>query len=453
MTKQRVSVVRVHSFFRWLAAFILILLAFAVALVGPIDRTPLQDQPFYQAMMKRLDTLDLPASTKGRLTSDWTKINITPDRSMPMAGYKPRAGFDHVHDSLYARIMLLENGEVSALLINVDLLLFPPLLRDRLEAKLSQRGLDRFFLYLSATHTHNGIGGWDDSVLGQLVLGDYHEEWVEKAATDIAEGISGLVAKPTSFRSWQVDAGEWIENRIAFDKGEKDGVLRGFVLAREDSSRALFFTYGAHATSIRKESRDLSADYPGVVIGLAEKHVDFAMYMAGMVGSHRFTWSPEQDFEFMSRIAASINDRISSGIAQGTQPVDSVSIGAVQVPIEFGPSQLRIAENWKVRDWVFEWLVRPLKGTLSYLTFGDVVLVGTPCDFSGEVYVREGLGRLAAHKGSQLIITSFNGDYNGYITYDGHYETLAKDEVRTMNWVGPYYGRYFSDMFRGLLGE
>lgn len=453
MTEKRDPVKRFRALLPWLAGVVFFLAVLTFALIGPIDRTPLHEQAFYETMMSRLDTLPSSAhKKKGKLKTAWTKVNITPGTPMPMAGYKPRPRFDLVHDSLYARMMLLENGDVSALLINVDLLLFPPLLRDRLEARLRERGLNHF-LYLSATHTHNGIGGWDDSALGQFVLGDYHDAWVEKTARDIADGIAGLIPEPTSLASWTVDASEWIENRIAFDKGEKDGLLRGFLLSRDDSTRALFFTYSAHATSIRKESHELSADYPAAVIGLAEQQFDFAMYMAGMVGSHRFVWSPKQDFDFISTIAPEVYQRIRSGMSMSTRAVDSVSIRATQVPIEFGPSQMRIGKNWKVRDWVFQWLVNPLEGELSYLELGDVVLVGTPCDFSGEVYVREGLGQFAAQQGKQLIITSFNGDYNGYVTYDEHYETLTKDEVRTMNWVGPYFGQYFSEIIRKLMGE
>ena len=45
-----------------------------------------------------------------------------------------------------------------------------------------------------------------------------------------------------------------------------------------------------------------------------------------------------------------------------------------------------------------------------------------------------------------MIVTSFNGDYVGYITEDEHYDHASHAEVRTMNWVGPYFGEYFSNV-------
>jgi hypothetical protein len=365
-----------------------------------------------------------------------------------MAGYKPRDGFDKVRDSLYARIMRVDNGSVSALLINVDLLLFPPKLKDRLIEKLKGQNQDHHFLFLAATHTHNGVGGWDDSPVGQLILGSYDDQWVEEIAARLAEAVTRLNPQPAKISPWEIDASEWVENRIAFDKGKKDGMLRGFTVERKDNKKALFFTYSAHATSIPKEIRHLSADYPADVIKLAEREFDFGMYMAGMVGSHRFVWFPDQYDEYVPKVSGLLYQRISERKEEAY--TDQLSITSAHIPIPFGPSQMRISKDWKVRDWVFRWMINPLEGELTVLALGDILLIGTPCDFSGEIYVEEALGALAASKGKHLLITSFNGNYNGYITYDGHYDSVEKDEVRTMNWVGPHYGSYFARMIRAL---
>jgi len=97
-------------------------------------------------------------------------------------------------------------------------------------------------------------------------------------------------------------------------------------------------------------------------------------------------------------------------------------------------------------------LVNPLQGELTYLQLNDIVMIGTPCDFSGEVYVNH-IAEIAAQQNKELIITSFNGDYTGYITEDAHYETEKKEEVMTLNWVGPHYGNYFAEMINKLLSK
>ena len=61
------------------------------------------------------------------------------------------------------------------------------------------------------------------------------------------------------------------------------------------------------------------------------------------------------------------------------------------------------------------------------------------------------IAEVAGQQNKKVIITSFNGDYAGYITEDEHYESIAKEEVMALNWVGPYYGSYFAEMINTLL--
>ncbi len=425
-----------------------VLLLLVAAMVGSIDRTPLQEQDFYSEMMSSLDTLRLPQQGRGALRSGWTKVNITPRGPSPMAGYIPRDHYETVHDSLYARIIVLDNDAFRCAMINVDLLIFPPALRDKINEQL---GPEHIFLFLSATHTHNGAGGWDNSIGGRLITGTYSEEWLEEIAARISAAVKNIKTQNSSIEYFEADATEMVENRIDYDSGKVDGKLRGFRLMRSDSSKALLFTFSAHATSIRKESLDLSADYPGRTISLLEKTYDFGMFMSGMVGSHRFQWSPYGDYQFMDTIAPKLLTRIE--MSERDSALYSPTFRSARIPIAFGPAQLRIDKNWKLNNWAFRTLFRKLKGDLTYLEIGNMVFIGTPCDFSGEIFTVDSLGAYARSKGKHLIITSFNGDYDGYITYDKHYEVSSKEEINALNWVGPHYGQYFSEMIRKVLDK
>jgi neutral ceramidase len=67
--------------------------------------------------------------------------------------------------------------------------------------------------------------------------------------------------------------------------------------------------------------------------------------------------------------------------------------------------------------------------------------------------VRDGLGTIAESHDQKLFITSFNGQYVGYITYDEYYGHSEQEEVMAMNWVGPYYGDYFSQITKKILSK
>ncbi len=388
-------------------------------------------------MMAKLDTLRITEQGASPLKTDWTKVNITPSKSMPIAGYIPRDHFEAVHDSLFARILVIENSSFRCAMVNVDLLIFPPLLRDKIREKMS----DNTFLYLSATHTHNGVGGWDPSIGGRLITGKFSEEYLDEVATKIVAAIKNVNLELSTLYYFEADATDMVENRVDIDSGKVDGKIRGFEVNRQGGTNAILFTLSAHATSIKSEFLDLSADYPAKVIRNLELTGTFPMFMSGMVGSTRFQWSPLENYDFIDTVARDVVQHMNT--ARIDSAMTAPPIRSAHIPIEFGPAQLRINKNFKVNNWAFRMLFNKLKGELTYLEIGDMVFIGTPCDFSSEIYVMDSLESYASKYGKHLIITSFNGDYDGYITYDKHYEVSSKEEINALNWVGPYYERVF----------
>jgi hypothetical protein len=432
---------------RWFLGFIAALILLVAAMIGNIDRTPLQEQDFYNDMMSRLDTTRIFDRGSSILKTGWAKVNITPNRTMPMAGYTLRDHFEAVHDSLYARILVVENDKFRCAMVNVDLLIFPPKLRDQLYDKTKKNT----FLYLSATHTHNGVGGWDSSIGGQLITGKYSEAYVDDISAKIAAAIDHIETQNSSIQYFEADAADVIENRVNVDSGKIDGKLRGIKVTRFDNTTAVLFTLSAHATSIQSNVLELSADYPGKTVNVLEKNNDFAMFMSGMVGSHRFKWTNLGGYEFIDTLAPNLSERIDS--ARYEPGMTSPKVRSAHIPIEFGPAQLRIDKNWKVNNWAFRVFFNKLKGEFTYLELGNIVFIGTPCDFSGEIYTVDSLEQYASKYGKHLVITSFNGDYDGYVTYDKHYEVSSKEEINALNWVGPYYGEYFSTMIKKLVAK
>ena len=437
----------------WVKRFLItitILAGILFSLIGPIDRTPLHDQSFYQDMRSQLDRLQFEKSgMKTALYAGWNKVAITPDHSMAMAGYRMREGFETVHDSLYARIIVLNTGGNLCYLISADLLLFPPSLKQKLIEYFNKKEIQPF-LYLSATHTHNGIGCWHESSVGNVVLGNYDEVWVAETAKKIINAIESIKGKlqPASLAYWETDAHEYAENRLKPD-APHDGFLRGLKLTRTDSTTAHLISFSAHATSISKKSKSLSGDYPAALVDSLMKSTNsFGIFMAGMVGSHRLAGINAGEFDLVAKAGHVLSEKVRS--ASVSPKADSIKLISAHIPIQFGPSQLRITKDWKLRNWVFCWLVNPLQGELTYLQLNDIILIGTPCDFSGEIFVKH-IAEVAAQQNKKVIITSFNGDYAGYITEDEHYESLAKEEVMALNWVGPYYGSYFAEMINTLL--
>lgn len=442
---------------KWIFIACLILVMLLISLFAPIDRTPLQEQSFYAEMQNELKEFNPQKfSSQGQLKIGWSSFNITPSSSMPMAGFTPRDHFDQVHDSLYTKIVAIDNGNATCFLVSMDLLLFPPALKKLVTEKLAATGNGNDFVYYSVSHTHNGIGGWDASIMGKFILGGYNEAWVTATADLIVEHMTRAKESsiPSTLSYWEVDAKECVSNRLAPRLGSFDSKLRGLRFDRDDKTKGILFTYAAHAANISKKSLALSGDYPSATLTkLKSDGWDFGMYMAGMVGSHRLDmdYLKVKDFVAIEKASSILAPKIAHAVPEVS--VDSLMISFGRLPVLMGPSQMRVLKNWKIRDWVFQQFVGKLEAEITWMKLGNILFLGTSCDFSGEVSVDNLFDQLASDQGDHLIITSFNGNYSGYITEDEHYDARKKEETMTMNWVGPYFGDYYARMMKELISK
>lgn len=425
----------------------------AITLVAPIDDMPLHEQPFYQRMVAQMDTLQLTRHVGvSKLKVGWSEFNITPSYPMPMAGYTPKDQFEDVHDSLFCRILSIDNGSSRAYIISMDLMLFPPTIKNRLQAILKKSGSNDF-LYFTATHTHSSVGGWDDSIVGRFTIGKFQPAWVDTTVDQIIHHmqVAATTAKHSGLSYWESDAHELVENRL--DRASpSDGLVRGLEFVRDDSSKAVIAAFSGHPTNIELLGRTLSGDYPATLVKEFKKRgYDFGMFMAGMVGSHRIKGFEGEQYSKIESIGKTLAAKFDSA-QRDVFLSENVEVASAHVPIPFGPSQLHFEKGWKARDWAFRSLIGGLQGELSYLSLGNIIFIGTPCDFSGELWVEAEWQKWCRDHHKHIIITSFNGNYTGYITADHHYGK-KEEEVLALNWVGPYFGAYFKEMISRTLGK
>lgn len=401
--------------------------------------------------MHQLDTLQLSRHAGvSKVKVGWSEFNITPSYPMPMAGYTPKDKFSDVHDSLYCRILSIDNGNAKAFIISLDLMLFPPTIKDLLTETLKENGRNDF-LYLTATHTHSGIGGWDKSVVGRFTIGTFHNEWVDTTVNRIMRHmqLATAHARAANITYWEANAIEYVENRLD-PASLTDGYLRGVEFARDDGSKAVLATFSGHPTNIELLGRTLSGDYPSALVQEFKKRgYSFGMFMAGMVGSHRIKGFEGEQFAKTDSIGKKLALKFDSA-ARYPLAKQRSDFKFAHVPIRFGPSQLQFEKGWKARDWSFQSLVGELEGELTYLAIDNIILIGTPCDFSGELWAEADWQKWCKEHNQHVIITSFNGNYAGYITADHHYGK-REEEVLALNWVGPYFGAYFQDMINRIL--
>ena len=429
-----------------LIAFVFIFLLISLA---PVDKTPARALPSYQTMMSRLDRMDIdiPVAGKG-FSVGFGKTNITPSSPVSTAGYGSRRGrpYLQVHDSIYVRAMVIVNGTRKVAVVSADLLIMPPTVTRILNERLSEIGFSLDNTYLGATHSHNSIGHWGEGAT-RLIYGTFQDSVVNFIADGIVSSIRQANENllPSVISTGSVAIPHAVENRL-IDNGPEDPYLRFIEIQRSDSSRNIMLSYAAHATCLSQRTLELSRDYPGMLVdNLEDRGYTFAMFLAGSVGSHRGS-SPVDNWDCMEWMSEQIADAFLSG--RNLEVVSDSTLVMERVKLSLSEPQVKISEDWKVRSWLFRAAFGEYESFLTALRIGDIVMLGTPCDFSGEF--NASLDSAAASIGVEPIVTSFNGGYIGYLT-PGKYYDEDHYETRLMNWYAPGTGDYVRDCLEKLM--
>lgn len=429
-----------------IAGFLLIFLLFAVA---PVDDTPAKSLASYEKMMGRLNAMhvDIPAARKG-FSVGFGKVNITPNAPVSTAGYGKRMGkpYLQVHDSIYVRTMVIDNGAEKVAIVSADLLIMPPTVTSILAQKLPATGFSLNNTYLGATHSHNSIGHWGEGAT-RIIYGAYEDSVVHFIAdaivTSIREADEDLL--PSAIMQGSVAIPDAVQNRL-IDGGPEDPFLRVIEVHRSDSTKNILLSYAAHATCLSQGTLELSRDYPGMLVdNLEARGYTFAMFLAGAVGSHKGS-SPVNDWGCMKWMSETIADAFLAG--RKLEVVKDSTLVMARVPLLLSEPQVKISEDWKVRSWLFRAAFGEYESFLTVLRIGDVVMLGTPCDFSGEF--NASLASAADSIGVEHIATSFNGGYIGYVT-PGKYNDVDHYETRLMNWYAPGTGDYMRECLKKLM--
>lgn len=442
-------------FFRFLlylvGAILILIVVFFLITIIPVDRTPYQHTDFYKAMSRRLDSLksNPPSLSAGTFSVGYNVTNLTPSFPVATAGYGNRRGrhFTAVHDSIYVRSIVIANGKERVAIVSADLLIIPPAVTILLKEKLKTIGFTIDNTYLNATHTHNSIGNWGKGAAG-IIYGSYSDDVVEFIAEKIVRSVAeaSSVTKRSVLRYGAIAVPNAVRHRIDAINGKVDDLLRVIEITREDSSRLAVVSFNAHPTCLYSKDLELSRDYPGELVDdIEQTGYDFAMFLSGAVGSHGCN-PPEYGKPCIDWMANELSLKFNEVTPSLIEASDS-TLGMLRVPLALGEPQIKISRDWRLRPWVFRSAFGEYQPYLTALRLGPVVLLGTPCDFSGEL--RQKIDAIADSNGTNAIITSFNGHYIGYITNDQYYDS-AHYETRLMNWYGPGNGAYVSDAMARL---
>ncbi|UCH34252.1 MAG: neutral/alkaline non-lysosomal ceramidase N-terminal domain-containing protein, partial [Armatimonadota bacterium] len=241
---------------------------------------------------------DLGAAADGDLRAGAAAVEITPPQStwdVMMAGYfNPEQTPTGVHDPLYAKALVLDNGAVRLCIVTTDLLSIPVNLRNAALAKLSPAaGLAPERVLICASHTHSGPGGLTEMKFAAQFLGGYRSDLADFVATRIAGAIEAAAAdlRPAKWGYASANLSGVTHNRRGNELTDPGvAVLR--IDGADDKPIALLANFGTHPVFLDDDNREFSADFVGYMLRAIESsRGGVAMFANGALGDQ----NPDQD--------------------------------------------------------------------------------------------------------------------------------------------------------------
>ena len=374
------------------------------------------------------------AAGKGNLRAGAARVDITPPAgaALQLDGFSNRTeGFKNIHDHLYARAVVLDDGTTQAAIVTADLTFVTEALWEDVTKRVAaETGIPREQILLSATHSHAApsIRGASAAAYAAEVARKFVQAVVEARAKlqparmGAGEGRANV---NVNRRAAMAGGGLWLGRNPDGPSDKTLAVIKFESLAGQPI--AIFMNYGVHGTVQGPKNMNVSGDLPGAAALYVEQTVGkgvVAPWSSGAAGDQAPIYNKAENYddvfiqgkligEEAIRVAAGLRMTQSAGI-RGWQKVITcpgqkvVSGGRADKgePVTFGPGD-------------------PVPIRLSMLRVNDVVLAGV----SAEVLTMIGqrLKKESPLKNT-VLVANCNGS-SGYLPDDASYEQVSYEIV------------------------
>jgi neutral ceramidase len=318
------------------------------------------------------------------LRAGFARVEITPGRECSLIGYEFRyrrlpAGNEGVHDPLYARALVLDDGQAPAALVSLDLAIATVDVARHLRGVVaSQLGTTPERVLLGCTHTHSGpfprlkaparrrghkpyparpeARRWKADIAYARLLQQRVEEAVARAGGLLYRVQPGAAEAPLGLGYVRrVRTREGIRhcwNPQEFPDlspaGSPDPACTVLQLRQTDGPRRyLLWSAGAHPVVLGKTSRLVSGDWPGRACELIERATSGArsMFFLGACGDTHPWIATQEDpaqIEPVAAAAAGIVSLLTHAIGSAGNP-DAGCLRIAARTLVIGGTELDVA--------------------------------------------------------------------------------------------------------------
>jgi len=376
----------------------------------------------------------LSAAEQGSLRAGATRVDITPaaDAALVMSGYGSRTeGHKGIHDPLYVRAVVLDDGAGLAAIVTADVIGFPNALWEKITGRITQEtGIPRDNILLAGVHTHGApalaglYGGTDEK----------RAAYTAKVEDGVIEAVRQAKAslQPARFGAGEGKAYVNINRRartadgtlrLGFNpEGPTDktvAVIKFETLAGEPI--AIFSNYAVHGVAMGPRNLEITGDVPGATSRFIEQHFGgkvVAPWTSGAAGDQNTIYGPGNEFGPVADLGRLLGEEVIR-VAGEIKTSPRARLRGMQSVVSC-PGQRAVARPRPDRGYDFK-DADPVTIRLSLLMVNHIVLTGV----SGEVLTMIGQ-RLKKESpfAHTIMVTHCNGS-SGYLPDDAAYQQIS----------------------------
>jgi hypothetical protein len=340
------------------------------------------------------------------LVAGSAKVDITPQTSQWLMGYGPRKS-TAVHDPIYHRVVVIDDGRARFYLVASDLCLFSPELYDEVAADLKSKfNIDRKQFWWSVTHSHSTPEVGPHGVYDVLLKGRSDHEWdreytqhVKSALISAVEQASqrlepARIATSTGTSNANINRrARDVDGKISLGLNPDGPVDRQIGLIRVERTNgspiALIANYAIHGTVLSGRSEVISGDAPGIVSAYVEQKLGApVLFINGAAGNAAPIYSvyPDPKSGHLGEFRVLLGDRILQAAARMSAGSTDVRVRAEET---FVDTTLKPGLQWP--DQLRAYATTDSNGKTAvhlpvrFLTIKDTVLWAAPLELFSEI--------------------------------------------------------------------
>jgi hypothetical protein len=373
----------------------------------------------------------------GELRAGAARELIVPPFAVPIAGFdaRPDEPFTGVLDPPGVRALTLEVGGKRVALVSIELVLVSSQLRERVLAAVTDLHYDE--LFLAATHTHSGPGGfWRNRMATWLGVGAFDPRVEEFLVQQTAKALheSAQAMKPARLSQAAVEPSNFASNRN--DPSEKLGnrMTAARVMGTDGQQIANVVIYAVHPTIMPADDDRLTGDWPGALMTAFEKDGGpTTLFFQGSVGD--VTWAKRRGEygrqERIGRFGGEIATESRAALAAGGEGSSSVRLDWARVQLALPSCDVSGAVPHVfagAASNIFCWAAELRTTQTSYVRIGDLQFATLPGELVTSLDLTWG-------KAVGAALVSLSDDYIGTIEAPAKLEQ-GKGESRR-SYFGP----------------